>query len=86
VAKFDWEKDEAGNLILFRFEGFQTATLPEGRSVLRVEWLLNEGRPSEGLVGVQLVLTRAQAREAGQALLQLADAAHIPTPPTSAHH
>jgi hypothetical protein len=83
---FDWETDAAGNLVLYQLEGFETATLSADRSVLRVEWLLNVGEPTEGLVGVQLVLTRDQAREVGHALLRLADAPHIPTPPTPAQH
>jgi len=86
MTDFTWEKDEAGNLILFRLEGYQTATLSEKDRLLRVEWLLNPGQPTEGLVGVQLALSREQAREVGQVLLELAEAPHILAPPTRSKH
>ncbi len=86
MAGLECDKDADGTLSFVPYVAHQTATLSAEIGVLRICFVTSrEQRDTEGH-GLQLALSRDQLRKLGQDLLRLADAPHIPKPPSDAHH
>ena len=86
MAGLEWDKDDDGTLSFVPYVGHRTATLSDQIGVLRICFVVSQDQRDQDAHGLQLALSRDQAREVGQALLRLADAPHIPTPDTDARH
>lgn len=86
MAGLEWDKDADGTLSFFPYVAHQTATLSDEIGVLRICFVTRrEQRDTEGH-GLQLALSRDQLRKLSADLLSLADAPHIPEPPTKSQH
>ena len=86
MSNFEWQKDEAGNLVIHPYDGHQTATLTDRLVLLRLEYVVRPDTPSESREALQVALSRDQARKLSEQLQRVADAPHIPRPPSDARH
>jgi hypothetical protein len=85
-AKFEWDKNQDGQVTVCPLENIQTATMSDRHCVVRLEYLVNAGQPNQQEAAVQLSMSRDSAREFAQVLLRLADLPHIPAPATWSQH
>ena len=86
MEHFKWEKDANGAIRFFPYVGHQTATMSDKIGLLRLEFVSSPDQRDQDAHALQLALSRDQARELGKGLLLLADAPHIPHPPTGSRH
>jgi hypothetical protein len=86
TAKFEWDKNAAGQVIVCPLEIVETVTMSDRNCAVRLEYLVNAGQPNQQVGAVQVSMSRDLARDFAQVLLRLADAPHIPAPPTQSQH
>lgn len=86
MSGLDWDKDDDGILSFVPYVAHRTATLSAEIGVLRICFVTSPEQPDTEGHGLQLALSRNQLRKLGEDLLRLADAPHIPAPPTQAQH
>jgi hypothetical protein len=86
MATLEWDKDENGELNFLPYVGHRTATLSDQIVVVRLAFVSSPDQHDTEAHGLQLALSRDQARELGQGLLSLAELPHIPRPPSGARH
>lgn len=86
MEALEWERAPDGTIDFFPYVGHRTATLSADIGVLRLTFVSTHAQPDEDAHGLQLALSRDQARILGESLLKLADAPHIPEPPTGVRH
>ena len=87
MAKFkDWTLHPNGDIELNPLTGWGMATLPEQGYALRLEYISAPDQPLEKPHSVQLAMSRPQLLELIEALQRMADAPHIPAPPTESRH
>lgn len=82
----DWHLRPDGNLDLTAFVGFATATLPDGRNALMIEYESDPVRRKDDPRKLQVGMSRFQLDALIQALRRMAAAPHIEEPPTDSRH
>ena len=82
----NWARRPNGDIELNPLVGWTTTTLPDDACGIRLEYVSDPGQSPEEPHALQLVMYASQARELGEALLRMADAPHIPRPPTDSRH
>jgi len=66
-----------GNVVIYLYEGHQTATISDQKLLLRLEYLTDPASRGGTREAVQVALSRDEARVLGEGLRHLADAPHI---------
>jgi hypothetical protein len=83
---FEWTKDERDDLVIYLYDGHQTATISDANILPGLNYFIPKQGQVEFVGAVQLALSSDQSRKLGEHLLRAFEAPHIPRPLTDPKH
>jgi hypothetical protein len=86
MAGPNWDKESDGSITFCPYVGHRIATMSDKIGIVRLMFVVSPAQQDADSHGLQLALSREQARELAAGLLTMADAPHIPAPPTQSQH